>query len=63
MTTDEHQGLGDLTEALLQSLGVTQNRYCEAKRLFGLTPECWCQERIAWLNKVSDWWRSVSGTK
>lgn len=48
--------LGDLTEAMLASLGVTPERYCEAKRIFGWCPECQCEERKEWLNKVTQWW-------
>lgn len=50
-------GLGDYTEALLKTLGITQDRYKAAKELFGLPPTCNCDDRIAWLNRVSDWWR------
>ena len=49
-------GLGDWTERVLQHVGVTEDRYKEAKELFGLTPTCNCPKRKEWLNKVSDWW-------
>lgn len=49
--------LGDYTESLLASLGVTQERYKAAKELFGLPPTCNCSGRIEWLNRVSSWWR------
>ena len=51
------QGLGDYTESLLQSVGITKERYVAAKQLFGLAPTCGCDSRREWLNKVSDWWR------
>lgn len=50
-------GLGDITESLLQKIGVTKERYIEAKKMFGGAPTCNCEKRKAWLNKVSDWWR------
>ena len=50
-------GLGDWTEQLLAGIGVTQERYLAAKKFAGLAPTCDCDERKAWLNKVSDWWR------
>lgn len=49
--------LGDWTERQLKSIGVTQERWGKAKELFGLSPECNCDGRIDWLNKVTDWWR------
>lgn len=52
-------GLGDYTESLLQSVGITKERYQAAKQLFGLAPTCNCDERKAWLNRVSDWWRAL----
>ena len=48
---------GDLVERLLQSIGVTEEKYKEAKQLFGLPASCNCAGRKQWLNKVSDWWR------
>lgn len=50
-------GLGDYTEQLLTSIGVTKDRYVAAKQLFGLPPTCGCDARKEWLNRVSDWWR------
>jgi len=50
-------GLGDWTEQLLKSVGVTQDRYKAAKEFAGLAPTCSCDKRKEWLNKVSDWWR------
>lgn len=49
--------LGDRVEALLSSIGITQQRYKEVKELFGLPPTCNCGKRKEWLNRVSDWWR------
>ena len=37
---EHHLKLGDATEQWLAAFGVTKERYCEAKRLFGLIPEC-----------------------
>ena len=45
-------GLGDRVETVLERFGITESRYKEAKRLFGLMPECNCQKRKKWLNKV-----------
>jgi hypothetical protein len=45
-------GLGDRTEQLLKSIGITEDRYREAKKLFGLAPRCNCPKRKRWLNKV-----------
>jgi hypothetical protein len=53
-------GLGDYTEQLLASLGVTKDRYIAAKEMFGLAPTCGCNDRKSWLNKVSEWWRGES---
>ena len=50
-------GLGDYTESLLQSVGITKERYVAAKEMFGLAPTCNCDSRRDWLNRVSDWWR------
>jgi hypothetical protein len=50
-------GLGDWTERLLKSVGLTEERYKHAKEIFGLAPTCGCAARKEWLNKVSDWWR------
>ena len=51
--------LGDWTERLLASVGVTKERYIAAKDLFGFAPECSCDDRQEWLNRVSAWWRSL----
>lgn len=50
-------GLGDLTERWLTKIGVTKERYIEAKQMFGLAPTCNCEKRKEWLNSVIDWWR------
>ena len=55
---NERPKLGDWTEQQLKRIGVTQERYVEAKKRFGLAPSCNCASRKAWLNKVSDWWRN-----
>lgn len=51
----ETPGLGDHTERLLASVGITPERYKEAKRLFGLAPKCGCDKRKRWLNRVGAW--------
>ncbi len=53
-------GLGDATERLLSSIGITEDRVKQAKELFGLAPKCNCAKRKLWLNKISDWWRGES---
>jgi hypothetical protein len=56
-------GLGDHVEALLKSIGITQDRYTEVKAKFGLPATCGCSGRIEALNewgaKVSAWWRGL----
>lgn len=54
------KGLGDFTENVLASIGITKDRYKAAKELFGLSPTCNCELRKQWLNRVSDWWRGQS---
>lgn len=49
--------MGDRVEQLMQSLGITEDRYRAAKALFGLPPTCHCAARKEWLNNVSAWWR------
>ncbi len=51
------EGLGDWVERQLKKIGVTEDRWGEAKAMVGLDPSCGCATRRAWLNKVSDWWR------
>lgn len=50
-------GLGDDVKQLLASIGITKRRYRQVKKLFGRPPDCNCDSRQQWLNKVSDWWR------
>ena len=52
------KGLGDQLEIALRKIGVTKESYVAAKSLFGLPPECGCEKRKRWLNKVSTWWRT-----
>ena len=54
-TTARTLGLGDWTEQLLSSVGVTKERYIEAKERFGLAPTCGCADRQEWLNRVGRW--------
>jgi len=57
-SADHHaMPFGDWTEQMLSSIGVTKERYVEAKKLFGLPPTCGCLKRKEWLNNVSHWWR------
>lgn len=56
ISSRQQSGLGDYTESLLKSIGVTQDRYKAAKELFGLAPTCNCDKRKAWLNRVGEWW-------
>ena len=53
-------GAGDRLEAILSSVGITQDRYKEAKKLFGLPPTCNCGKRKEWLNRVGEWWREIN---
>lgn len=54
-------GLGDRVESLLASVGITKDRWLEAKKIVGLPPTCGCQSRQEYLNKVSAWWRGLGG--
>ena len=47
------EGLGDIVEASLNKLGITEERF---KRLFNLR-ECQCNQRKKWLNSVLYWHR------
>lgn len=49
-------GLGDRTERMLKSIGITKERYAEVKALFGRAPTCNCAARKEWLNRVGGWW-------
>jgi hypothetical protein len=53
----EPKKLGDTVESVFAGMGITKERYREAKALFGLPPNCACDARKEWLNRVSDWWR------
>lgn len=44
-------GLGDIVEDVLQSVGITEDRF---KSWFGLK-ECNCSKRKAWLNNLFSW--------
>lgn len=44
-------GLGDVVESVLNSFGITQERF---KQWFGLK-ECRCSERKRWLNGLFSW--------
>ena len=37
--------LGDYTESLLESVGITKERYVSAKKYLGLAPTCNCASR------------------
>lgn len=47
--------IGDYTEKLLASVGVTPEKYTAAKEALGMAPTCNCSKRKAWLNKAGDW--------
>ena len=47
------QGLGDLTERLLKSVGITEDKWVAVKERFGYAPTCACKKRKEWLNEVS----------
>ena len=44
-----------MTESLLASIGITQDRYKEAKAFLGLAPTCNCDGRREWMNRASKW--------
>lgn len=48
---DEKEGLGDIVEGVLTSLGITQEKF---KKWFNLQ-ECNCNKRKKWLNNVFSW--------
>jgi len=50
--------LGDRTEQLLKSIGITEDKYKAVKKMFGLAPTCGCSKRKEWLNKVSSYFLS-----
>jgi|694.fasta_scaffold38528_9 hypothetical protein len=45
------EGLGDVVENVLKSVGITEERF---KQWFGLR-ECNCSKRKAWLNNLFSW--------
>lgn len=47
--------IGDYTEALLRSVGVTEERFAAAKKALGMAPTCNCAKRKAWLNRAGEW--------
>jgi hypothetical protein len=51
--------LGDYTERLLSSVGVTPDRYTAAKAALGMAPTCNCAKRKAWLNRAGEWLASL----
>ena len=44
--------LGDWVERRLKAAGITEERYIEIKKKFGLPPKCGCKKRKEWLNRV-----------
>lgn len=50
-TTEDKQGLGDVVEEVLTSMGITEERF---KQWFGLK-ECNCTKRKKWLNGLFSW--------
>lgn len=50
-TSNEIEGLGDLVESALKSVGITEERF---KEWFNLK-ECGCSKRKAWLNNLFSW--------
>lgn len=60
ITKDSHldenvKGLGDVVEDVLQTFGITEDRF---KEWFNLQ-ECGCSKRKAWLNSLFSWKRSA----
>jgi hypothetical protein len=54
------RGLGSRIAFGLAALGITQPRYLKLKQRLGLSPECSCKKREAWLNRLGErvarWW-------
>ena len=48
---EDNEGLGDIVEETLASLGITEQRF---KNFFGLK-ECNCSKRKKWLNGLFSW--------
>jgi hypothetical protein len=51
--------LGDYTERMLSSVGVTPERYAAAKAALGMAPTCNCHKRKEWLNRAGEWLASL----
>ena len=48
--------LGDYTEKLLWTIGITEERVAAVVEKFGVAPTCGgCKARKKWLNKVGAW--------
>lgn len=45
-------GLGDVVAAVLHAMGLTQQRYMQAKMAMGLKKKCGCAKRKAALNEL-----------
>ena len=54
LATADVGGLGTVVESILSSVGVTQDRYVAFKTQFGLLPQCDCDERREWLNRLGE---------
>lgn len=52
--------LGDYTESMLASVGITKDRYAAAKESLGLAPTCGCAKRQEWLNRAGAWLAGVA---
>jgi hypothetical protein len=50
----DNEGLGDVVEETLTSLGITEQRF---KNFFGLK-ECNCSKRKQWLNGMFSWYNN-----
>jgi hypothetical protein len=59
---NRHQrGLGTRLRDALSRIGYTRERHLAIKQRLGLSQECGCAKREAWLNqfgrRVMEWWR------
>ena len=43
---------GTFAQKFLSGLGITEERYAEAKKIIGLPPDCSCAARAVWMNKA-----------
>lgn len=50
--------MGDYTERLLGTVGITEDLYKAAKESLGLAPTCNCKARKEWLNRAGAWMRN-----